>query len=92
MLGTVQKRPADELDYDVDFSKWLTDDDVITTAVAEVSPTGEVAVESVQITSQVVKVWLTGGVDEKSYAVLVTVATSGGRVKEVEFKIRVRDC
>lgn len=92
MLGTVQKRPNDELDYDVDFSKWLTDSDTLTTVTAVVTPTGELVVESVAIVDQVVKVWLKGGEDLKSYSVLVTVATSGGRVKEVEFKVRVKDC
>lgn len=92
MLGTVQKRPNDELDYDVDFSKWLTDSDTLTTVTAVVSPAGELMVESVAIVDQVVKVWLKDGEDLKSYSVLVTVATSGGRVKEVEFKVRVKDC
>lgn len=92
MLGTLQKRPADELDYDVDFSKWLVDDDVITSATAVVTPTGGMEVQSVSIVDQVVKVWLIDGVDGSTYSALVTVATSGGRVKETEFKIRVRDC
>ena len=91
MLGTVQKRPNDELDYDVDFSKWLTGDDTITSVTAVVSPTGELAVESVSIADQAVKVWLKDGDDLNSYSVVVTVATSGGRIKEVEFKVRVRD-
>lgn len=92
MLGTVQKRPNDELDYDVDFSKWLTDGDTLTTVTAVVIPTGGLVVESVAIVDQEVKVWLKEGEDGSTYSVLVTVATSGGRVKETEFKIRVKDC
>ena len=92
MIGTVTKRPGDRLDYDVDFSHWLTPGDTITSATAVVSPADELIVESVQIVDQSVKVWLTGGEDEKAYSILVTVATSGGRIKEIEFKLRVRDC
>jgi len=92
MLGTLQKRPVDELDYDVNFEKWLTEGDVITSADAAVTPTGELIIESVAIIDQVVKIWLTGGDLNETYTVLVTVATSGGRVKEVEFNLRVKDC
>lgn len=96
MLGTQTKQPADQLDYDVDFSKWLPDDDEITSAIAVtteiVDETTPLVVESVQITSQVVKVWINGGVDGSTYTVTVTASTVGGRIKETEFKIRVKDC
>ena len=92
MLGTLQKRPADELDYDVNFEKWLTPNDTITSVTAIVAPVGELVVESTSITGQIVKVWLAGGVLNKTYSVTVTVATSGGRIKQVEFNLRVKDC
>lgn len=92
MLGTLQKRPADELDYDVNFEKWLTPSDTITSVTAIVAPVGELVVESTSIVGQIVKVWLAGGVLNKSYSVTVTVATSGGRIKQVEFNLRVKDC
>ena len=92
MLGILLKQPADQRDYDIDFSRWLPDGDTITNAQATAAPEGELTVESVQITDQIVKVWASGGNDGDTYTVTVTASTSGGRIKETDFKIRVRDC
>ena len=92
MLGIKQKRPADVLDFDVDYEDWLTDDDTITTVTTTVSPAGELVVDSVQVSSPNVKVWVSGGVDGLTYEIEVTAATTGGRVKVECFKIRVKDC
>lgn len=95
MLGNVQKQPADTLDYDVDFGKWLPDDDEILTVVATATTIdGEatpLVIDSVQVASPIVKVWLSGGTDGSGYVVTVTIATAGGRIKETEFKLRVKD-
>lgn len=92
MLGTKQKRPADVLDFDVDYEDWLTDDDEITTVTTHVTPSGQLAVQSVQVDNPVVKVWLTGGVIGSTYDIEVTASTSAGRVKVECFKVRVKDC
>lgn len=92
MLGIMKKAPDDQLDYDVDFSRWLDDGDTITTADAAVQPTGELTISSVQVHGAVVKVWLAGGKPSASYTVDVKVATTGGRIKETCFKIRLRGC
>jgi hypothetical protein len=98
MLGIMMKEPADQRDYDIDFSRWLPDGDTVTTAVATVdppydavlNPTG-LQVTSIGVTSPIVKVWVNGGVSGITYKVSVTTSTSGGRIKEVDFKIRVKD-
>lgn len=92
MLGVRQKRPADVLDYDIEFEDWLTDDDTITTVASDVSPAGGLVVDSVQIVGTSIKVWVSGGVLNTTYDVSITVSTQGGRVKEECFKVRVRDC
>lgn len=94
MLQTLQKQPADKLDYDVDYGSFLPDGDEITTVTAvveEIDPLTDLVVDSVQVESPVVKVWLSGGLSGSTYKVTVTAATSGGRIKEQDFKIRVRD-
>jgi len=98
MLGIMVKEPADQRDYDIDYSRWLPDDDMVTTAVAAVDPPYDatenpdgVQIMSVVVANPVVKVWAKGGVDGHSYKVSVTASTSGGRIKEVDFKIRVKD-
>lgn len=92
MLGIKQKRPADVLDFDVDYEDWLTDDDTITTVTTSVTPTGKLVVDSVQVANPDVKVWVSGGVSGSTYEIEVTAATTGGRVKVECFKVRVKDC
>lgn len=92
MIGIFPKAPPDQTDYDIEFDDWLPEGDTITSADATVDPTGELAVASVSITDQTVKVWLNGGLDGKTYTVTLIVGTAGGRTKEVCFKIRVKEC
>ncbi len=91
MLGTVRKRPDDQLDYDVEFERWLSDGDTITDATAVADPEG-ITVSSTQVFGTVVKVWLAGGEAGNSHKITVTTTTAQGRVKEVTFNVRVTDC
>lgn len=91
MIGTVRKRPSDQLDYDIDFGRWLSEGDAIQGASASVEPIG-VSVDSVQAFGVIVKVWLSGGVSGSSQRVSVMVTTAQGRTKEVSFNLRVAEC
>ncbi|SEH89822.1 hypothetical protein [Paraburkholderia hospita] len=86
------KRPSDQLDYDIDFSRWLPEGDTIISATAEVL-NADSMVSAVQVVPQAssVKVWLIDGVSGKTANVLVTATTEQNRVKQVEFQVRVRD-
>jgi hypothetical protein len=97
MLGTVRKRSDDQLDYDVDFSRWLSAGDSITSAVAIAAPLdvtnpSELTVNSVQVFGMVVKVWLAAGIAGNSYQIQVTATTAQGRVKDVTFNLRIVEC
>ncbi len=92
MLGTKFKRPSDQLDYDLDFSEWLDEADTITSIETTVVPAGALTIPSTSIAGQIVKVWAAGGADGITYEINITALTSGGRIKEECFKIRVRDC
>jgi hypothetical protein len=90
MLGIAEKQPVEVLDYDIDFERWLVDDQ-ITSAEAAVTPTGSLTVQTIDVDPALVKVWLAGGTTGITYKVEVTVETTGGRTGQVEFKVRVRD-
>lgn len=99
MTTSVRKRDDDRLDYDVDFERWLSDGDTVTSAdaVAEIvsndaSAVTDLVVDSVQVFDTVVKVWLSAGTTGKTYRVTVTATTQDGRVKEQPFIIRVTEC
>lgn len=89
-LGNFNKQPVEVKDYDIDYSEWLTDGDSVQSATVVVAPTGLV-VDSVFINDPRVKVWLSGGTSGTQYKLTVTMTTADGRVKEDEFKVRVKD-
>lgn len=89
-MQTFLKQPGDTLDYDADFSNWLPDGDTITSATATIDVAGELAINAVQVLSPIVKVWAEGGADRATYKITVTAATEGGRIKETEFRLRIK--
>lgn len=91
MLGSVRKRPDDQLDYDVTFERWLSDGDTVSDATAFADPVG-VSIDRVEIFGVVVKVWISGGESGASHKINVTATTAQGRVKEVTFNLRIVEC
>ena len=90
ILGSFSKQPVEVLDYDIDCSEWIVSDDVLASAVATVDGTG-LTIDSVLVSTPRVKVWLSGGTNGSSHKITVTITTDDGRVKQVEFRVRVKD-
>lgn len=93
LVARWQKQPGDEQDYDIDFGEWLDSIDDTPRAVNPIEvtvPPGITLVAS-ELVGRVVKVWLSGGTDRSFYKITITMTTSGGRVKEVDFEIRVKE-
>lgn len=100
ILGRFIKQPAETLDYDIDFSEFLADGDVLVTtgdpAVPSpldvvVTPTGLTLGPTVVLGGVRVKQWVSGGTNGVSYKVTMTMTSNAGRVKQVEFVVRVKD-
>lgn len=92
MLGVFFKRPVDQLDFDVDFSRWLPDGDSIISATAAVEPAESmVSVPQVIAQADTVKVWVIDGDSGKTAAILLTAMTAQNRIKQVKFQVRVKD-
>lgn len=90
ILEKFTKQPADRQDYDISFVAWLAalgDTGASHTVVVE---TGLSLLNSF-LTAGVIKVWLYGGTDGTSYKVTVTLTTTGGRVKQEEIVIKVKE-
>lgn len=90
-ISTVYKQPRDVLDYNVEFDKWITDDDEITTIEATIDPDGPAAIDAVENLGLAVKVWFSGGEHNGTHKVTVTVGTRLGRVKETELRLRIKE-
>jgi len=89
-LGTFPKQPIDVLDYDIDYVAWLTVGDNVQSAVILVEPTGLV-VDATFINDPRIKIWLSGGANLVTYKVTVTMTTADGRIKQDEFRVKVKD-
>ena len=89
-FGTYFKQPSEVLDYDLDYREWLTSGDNVQSAQVVVTPTG-LTVDSTFINDPRVKIWLSGGASGSTYKVTVTMTTADGRVREDEFKLKVKE-
>ncbi|HCC63383.1 MAG TPA: hypothetical protein DEQ55_19830 [Pseudomonas sp.] len=104
-MDVFSKQPNDVLDYDVDLTDWFADiaDDDIESVEITVTSTAEPVPALVLgpvphnpytllgASPQRFKLWLGGGTHFVDYVVTCVVRTEQDRVKEVEFKIKVRD-
>lgn len=101
ILGTFYKQPAETLDYDIDFSAVLDDNDTLVStgnpAVPSplnvvVSPAGLTVGSTFVIENgKTIKQWLSGGASRVKYKITLTVTSNAGRVKQVEFMVNVKD-
>lgn len=94
-LGNFKKQPTEVLDYDIDYSQWIPTGDTLlnATAVVDIVGIGNLIVASIVVTplTNIVKLWISGGVDGVTYKVTVTTATNGGRTKEDELQFTVKN-
>ena len=101
IIGRFTKQPAETLDYDIDFSEFLGPGDTLVSTgnppvpsplSVVVSPTGLTPVNTFVIENgTTIKQWLSGGVDGVRYKVTLTATSNNGRVKQVEFLVRVKE-
>lgn len=96
ILGKFIKQPLEVLDYEFDFSAWLADrTDVINTFTVVSDPqtvgASNMTLSNKSTSQGVVRFFAAGGVDAVKYKVTCTVVTTGGRTKEAEMLITVKE-
>lgn len=90
ILAKFAKQPADVQDYDISFTDWLAGYlDTGASQVTSVEP--GITLLTSMLLNGVVKVWLSGGLTGASYKVTTTLTTTGGRVKQAEIVIKVKE-
>lgn len=96
VLEKYTKQPGDTQDYDIDFDDYLTFHSDTGASHAATAETG-ITLASSQlltangVTNSRIKVWLSGGADGTTYKVTVTLTTTGGRVKQAEISVKVKE-
>ena len=91
ILGNFTKQPVDVVDYDIDYSEWLSDGDTLESATVTVAPATNLVIDSVFVNDPRIKIWVSGGTNGVTYKVTVTATTADGRVKQDEFRVKVKD-
>lgn len=99
ILDRKEKQPAEVKDYPIDYTAWLaevTPADTIASATAAVVCLSDAAntalvINQVLPSSKAVAVWLSAGTVDQRYKVTVTVTTTGGRVDQSEFIVKLKD-
>lgn len=94
MTDVMQKAPADVLDYDIDFARWLPSADRIIAAsstISAVTTTMTATVTATEFTDTTATVWLSGGADGETGLVSTVVTTNLGRTKKFAFLIKIRE-
>jgi hypothetical protein len=94
------KQPVERVDYDIDYSEWLTTNDNVESVVVTVFP-DELAMTPVPdsrlhiltavVIDPIVKLWIEGGRNGVTYKVTLTMTSADGRIKQDEFKLKVKD-
>ncbi|CAB4197157.1 hypothetical protein UFOVP1304_31 [uncultured Caudovirales phage] len=90
VLGKFSKQPIEVQDYDIDFNDYLTSQSDTATSFVVSAETG-VTIASSSLAAGVVKVFVSGGVDGSQYKISATVTTTGGRIKQADILIKVKE-
>ena len=87
-MTTFIKDPNAVLDYSIEWSKWLADDQIATSEWS----TSDAALEASggSNTATRTTIWLSGGAVGQSYMVTNKITTVGGRTDERSFTIQVQ--
>lgn len=90
-LKCVIKGTKDKLDYDVQFKRWLSENDRIVGAQAT-TDNEDIRITNVEWSVDTVKVWIEGGKPDHTAKILVTIKTLLRREKTDCFELRIKDC
>lgn len=88
-IKTFIKQPADNLDYDFDFSQWLATGDTLSSSVVTSDPGITLGTKIQSATN--IKQFVSGGTDGQEYKVSTTITTTNGLDKQVDILIAVRE-
>jgi hypothetical protein len=85
----ITKDPNANLDYMVDWTAWLGEDDLSTAQFIDAS--GALTIANVSHTPKTATAWISGGVVNETYTVTCRVTTAGGRQEDRSFLLNIRE-
>jgi hypothetical protein len=89
-LDKYTKQPADTEDFDISFVDYLIARDDTGSGLTVAVDDGITLVSS-NLVAGVAKVWLSGGTTGTTYKITATLTTTGGRIKQHEILVKVKE-
>lgn len=89
-LSVFSKDPDERLDYDIDFSRWLPDGDVIMSVVTSISG-GTAIIDGTEPSDTCVRVWVAGGAVGETNTITIRATTAQGRIKEAALRLKIKE-
>jgi len=90
MLSWPYKDPDEDLDYQLDWTAWLSTGETITVSTFTVL-TGDVALGANSVSGAITTIWISGGTLNTSSVVNNRITTSAGRIAERSVRLRIRE-
>jgi hypothetical protein len=90
IIGKFSKQPVEVQDYDIDFTEYLEFHNDYALSHTAFASTG-ITIQASALVDGVVKVFVSGGTDGNTYKVSATITTQGGRVKQGDILVKVKE-
>lgn len=94
-MDIFDKQPAEVIDINLDLSAYLPSTDTIIGAVPTLQSANiggfVLGTTVINNTTKIVTQWVAAGTNGQSYHVAVTVTSAQGRVKQIDFKVKVKE-
>jgi len=96
IMEVFKKQPADSYDYDFTYNEWLMGQDWVEAVSIQTFPNDATDVDGLQVSMHnlqggELKLWISGGKNGVTYKVTLTATTKEHRIKQNEFKLKVKD-
>lgn len=93
LSAVLRRDPNSKLDYQIDWSAFLTGGDTIATAVWTCSPSTIIASSPASsiVGGTAAKVWLEGGTAGLTYTLTCRITTSAGRTDDRSVRVKVEE-
>ncbi len=87
------KDPASDVDFSIDWSEWLTNDEAISSATWTIEPSDALGptLGTETVAGPVLGVYVSGGVAGNRHKLTCRVATSAGRTAERSLTLRIME-
>lgn len=98
ILGRFNKQPAEVMDYQFDFTAWLADrgdtiagTPTVTAALTKGTSSSPLVISGIATALGIVRFFASGGSDKCVWEITCTFVSSGGRTKQDEMLITVKE-